>query len=155
MRLDTLTLEQCELVRQWRNDPLVLPMLRTKTPLSEEQQERFYWNVVCNSWSTGHHYYALIHGRDFVGMGGLTYRHRVPGEAEISLIIGPDWRRAGLGRSAVDLLREEAKELGIRWIVGEVYDKNPARAFWVKQCIRRDASARFESDRMFFRMRVA
>lgn len=171
MRLDQLTLDQCELVRQWRNDPLVLPMLRTREPLTVEQQEAFYRDVICNP-ASNHRYYALVEtafkalpigrtgleivGRDvFVGMGGLTYLDRVPGEGEISLILGPEFRRGGLGTQAVSDLRAEAARLGLTWVVGECYYSNPARLFWLKQAIRRNADIRYEPDRILFRMRVS
>lgn len=171
MRLKALTADQCEVVRQWRNAPDVLPMLRTREPLTVEQQEAFYRDVICNP-SSNHRYYTLVEtefkvlpigrtgleivGRDvFVGMGGLTYLDRVPGEGEISLILGPDFRRSGLGTLAVSALLAEAARLGLTSVVGECYYANHARAFWLKQAIRRDAEIRYERDRMFFRMRAA
>lgn len=164
MRLDHLTLEQCELVRQWRNEPDVLPMLRTPEPLTAEQQAAFYRDVVCNPGSN-HRYYALIATRlqrveeerreVFVGMGGLTYLNRTPGEAEISLILGPSFRQDGHGTRAVQALRAEAARLGLKWVVGECYDRNPALSFWVKTVTRTDASVRYVDGRMFFRMRAA
>ncbi len=165
MRLDTLTLEQCELTRQWRNAPDVLPMLRTKEPVTIEQQAAFYRDVVCNP-DSNHRYYALFDdvveetdtairfAHPFIGMGGLTYLDRVPGEGEISLILGPDFRRTGLGSQAVLALRDEAGRLGLRWVVGECYDSNPALDFWVKQVARCDGHARFPPGRMQFRMRA-
>lgn len=153
--LDHPTLAQCELVRQWRNEPDVLPMLRTREPLTIEQQVAFFRDVVCNP-AQNHRYYALIDEQgQFVGLGGLTYLDRTPGEGEISLILGPKFRGGGLGMSAVQALRVEGGRLGLRWIVGECYDVNPAQSFWVKVVARCDGHARFEPGRMFFRMSVA
>lgn len=149
--LRDLTLAECQLVREWRNAPDVLPMLRTKEPLTEDQQSAFYRNVVCNPRS-GHRYYAIEHDGQFVGMGGLTYILR--DEGEISLILGPAFRRSGLGTLAVRALRVEAQRLGLRWIVGECYDVNPAREFWVKQVAKCDGHIRYETDRFFFRLPV-
>lgn len=155
MKLEQPTLEQCELVRQWRNAPDVLPMLRTREPLTVEQQAAFYRNIVCNPRS-GHRYFALMHEHEFVGLGGLTYIGSKPDDqetsGEISLILGPQFRLGGLGGAAVQALRAEGGRLGLRWIVGECYDANPAIAFWVRMVARCDGSARFELDRMFFRM---
>lgn len=153
MRLAHPTLEQCELVRQWRNAPDVLPMLRTKAPLTVEQQAAFYRNVVCNP-KANHRYFALLDEAQFIGLGGLTYLDRMPGEGEISLILGPDFRRGGLGTDAVQTLRAEGGRIGLRWIIGEVYDANPAREFWVKMVARCDGLIRYEVDRMRFRMRT-
>lgn len=153
------TLEECELVRQWRNDPEVLPTLRTKEPLTKEQQAAFYRDVVCNP-KANHRYYAIARERFaepeiFMGLGGLTYLDRTTGEAEISLILGPQFRNKRFGSEAVQALRMKATELGLRWVVGECYLENPARTFWVKQVARCDGSARFDRDRMFFRLPAA
>jgi RimJ/RimL family protein N-acetyltransferase len=146
--LRDLTLAECQLVREWRNAPDVLPMLRTKEPLTADQQDAFYRDVVCNLRSR-HRYYAIEHDGQFIGMGGLTYIRNE--EAEISLILGPAFRRSGLGTLAVRALRIEAASLGLVSIVGECYDANPARMFWVKQVSRCDGHVRYERDRMFFR----
>jgi RimJ/RimL family protein N-acetyltransferase len=154
------TLEQCELVRQWRNAPDVLSMLRTREPLTVEQQEAFYRDVVCNPQSN-HRYYSLMHDGQFIGQGGLTYLEREHGAGEISLLLGPEFRRAGLGTVAVQALRAEGTRLRtewsphcLRWITGECYDINPAREFWVKMVARCDGLIRYEVDRMRFRMRT-
>jgi len=124
------TLEECEQVRLWRNAPDVLPMLRTKEPLTAEQQAAFYWNVVANPLAN-HRYYALEVSGQFIGLGGLTHLDRRPGEAEISLIIAPEWRARGLGLSAVDALTREAfGPMGLTAIIGECYEKSSAREFW-------------------------
>jgi RimJ/RimL family protein N-acetyltransferase len=168
VKLAKPTLEQCEQVRQWRNAPDVLPMLRTREPLTVEQQAAFYRDVVCNPQSN-HRYYALIATQiklseslgfqmffqdEFIGLGGLTYLDRAQVEGEISLILGPEFRRSGLGTHAVQALRAEGAQLGLRWIIGEVYDANPAREFWVKMVARCDGLIRYEVDRMRFRMRT-
>jgi RimJ/RimL family protein N-acetyltransferase len=154
VNLRPVTPDECELVRQWRNAPDVLPMLRTKVPLTVEQQQAFYRDVIANP-DSNHRYYALVHESLFIGMGGLTYLDRVPGEAEISLILGPEFRRAGLGRAAVLALRAEALRVGLAWIIGECYETNPARDFWVKVTSRLDGSIRYLPGRFFFRWRVA
>lgn len=129
-----LTLVECQLVREWRNDPAVLPMLRTGHKTADEQ-ERFYYEVICNGLSQ-HRYYALERSGDFVGMGGLTYLNRTPEEAEISLILGPGYRGAGYGQEAVDaLLCEAFTVLGLEAVMGECYAKG-AMNFWLKQTAR-------------------
>ena len=153
MILKTPTLEQCEQVRLWRNAPDVLPTLRTKEPLTAEQQAAFYRDVVCNP-DSNHRYYGLFLLGAFVGLGGLTYLDRVPGEGEISLILDPEVRGSGLGAQAVQRLREEGARLGLKIIVGECYNVNPAQSFWVKQIAKCDGHARFYEDRMCFRMSV-
>jgi hypothetical protein len=121
------TLTECQLVREWRNDPAVLPTLRTGYK-TEAEQATFYREIVCDPQSD-HRYYALEHDGHFVGLGGMTYLSRVPGEAEISLILGPTFRSVGLGIHAVGALLREAERLGLRWVIGECLPSGP-RLFW-------------------------
>lgn len=129
-----LTLAECQLVREWRNDPAVLPMLRTGHKTAE-QQEQFYHDVICNPESQ-HWYYAIEADGQFVGMGGLTYLDSDNRMAEISLIVSPEVRGKGVGSKAVDALMVEAKRIGLVSVVGECYATG-AIEFWTKQIARR------------------
>lgn len=131
---------ECELLRLWRNQPDVLPMLRTGYKTSEEQYA-WYINVICNR-DADHKYYAIavtvpgqFDGFDpFIGVGGLTYLSRRPGEAEISLIMSPLWRNRGYGGSAVRALINEAWNIGLTSVVGECYQTG-AIEFWYRQLV--------------------
>lgn len=138
MILRPLTLDECQQVRVWRNQPDVLPMLRTKEPLTEAQQATFYRDVVSNP-DSDHRYYALEHDGQFIGMGGLTYLSRNPGEAEISLILGPAWRGQGFGSIAVDVLLAESGRIGLETVRGECYQWGN-RGFWATQLMRLERS---------------
>ena len=128
--LRALTLDECQQVREWRNAPDVLPMLRTGVK-TEDEQATFFRDVVSNP-ASDHRYYAIEADGEFVGMGGLTYLSRVPGEAEISLILGPAARGRGIGNEAVLALVIEARRIGLTRIVGECYRRSPALGFWKK-----------------------
>ena len=159
MTLRPLTFDECEQIRVWRNDPSVRPMLRTKDPITAEQQALFYRDVVCNPTSI-HKYYGLhtgevienqkernaaaiaahvYHGMywvdAFIGVTGLTYLNRQDGEAEISLVLGPQYRGKGYGTQAVDAVLAEAKRLGLRSVIGECYATGNL-GFWRKQICR-------------------
>jgi len=119
-------------VRKWRNDPLALPSLRTKEPLTEAQQESFFVNVV--SVSGRHKYYSLYLSDEFVGFGGLTFLGRVPGEGEISLIVNPSFRSHGLGLAAVTALLVRAFDvIRLSTVIGECYNvEGGSILFWQK-----------------------
>jgi GNAT superfamily N-acetyltransferase len=94
-------------------------------------QDEFYDNVI-NNRDSKPRYYALIHDKDFIGMGGLTNIEWENGTAEISLIISPEYRGRGWGKKAVDLLRHEAiLNMRLNGLYGEVYDCGN-RKFWEK-----------------------
>jgi RimJ/RimL family protein N-acetyltransferase len=147
-----LTLEECQQVREWRNSPAVLPMLRTGFK-TEEQQAAFYRDVICNPESE-HRYYAidveevvwndadlLEARRHFIGMGGLTFVK--DGQAEISLIVNAKVRGQGHGTNAVRALLAEAKRLGLSRVVGECYATGNL-SFWTEQIRRQPARMTWE-----------
>lgn len=143
MRLDVLTKDQCEMVRTWRNQ--CLETLRTPYPLTFEQQEQFYRDVVCNR-NSPHRYWGIFGEQEgrvgpggvrevvdgFLGCGGLTniqWENRI---AEISLILDPNCRGKGLGAAAVDLLFTEAFDrMGLKTVFGECYYTHAGVEFWL------------------------
>lgn len=139
-----LTFEECQLVRHWRNDPIVTPMLRTGAKTYEEQAE-FFKTVIDNPSNRDHRFYALEVGGVFVGMGGLTYLRRNPGDAEISLILHPSYRGLGIGPVAVDALLREAQRLGLKSVCGECYATGHV-PFWTSQIRRHKAAFKWTWD---------
>jgi RimJ/RimL family protein N-acetyltransferase len=135
-----LSLDECLRIRQWRNDPSVFPILRTGYK-SEAEQVQFYRTHISpmfwqrTYWTPEHQYYAVQVGEQCVGVTGLTYLTRVPGEAEISLVLGPQYRKVGIGPKAVDLLLLEAWRLGLHAVIGECYAFGNV-GFWRRQAER-------------------
>ena len=135
-----LTLHEAQQIRQWRNDPSVFPILRTGYK-SEADQEAFYWEHIYWPWwkrllkTPEHLYYAVQIGEHCVGVTGLTYLTKVPGEAEISLVLGPQYRKVGIGPKAVDLILLEAWRLGLHAVIGECYAFGNV-GFWRRQAER-------------------
>lgn len=137
--LDALTMEDCEIAREWRNR---VPMAtRTAIQLTAEMQQRFYEGVVCDRRST-HRYWAVRRSADrdadsivsppMVAMAGLTDIEFENGIAEISLIADPSLLpRQGIGDGAVHLVLEEAFDrMRLETVYGECYENNPAVSFW-------------------------
>lgn len=136
MKLKVLSMEDCEQVRLWRNE--CLNALRTPYPLTKEQQEEFYLNVVCNRNIS-----ALYRGVTtkinndgdtvdmLIGMVGLENIERQNRRAEISIMISPEYRAAGFGEQAlVELLRWGFNTENLENIYGECYHANMAVDFW-------------------------
>ena len=129
MKLSTLTREQVQQVRKWRN--YELQFLRTPYMITEKMQDNFYDNVI-NDRDSKHRYFAILDGCSFIGMGGLTNIEWENGTAEISLIINPKYRGKGHGLEAVDLLFDEGfHNMRLYSVFGEVYDCGN-RGFWEK-----------------------
>ncbi len=142
MKLDTLTREQVQQVRIWRNaEP---QFLRTPYLITEGMQYKFFDEVIDNRDSK-QRYFAIMDKNPndgpypeylpgeliFIGMGGLTNIVWVNGCAEISLIINPEYRRQGKGKEAVNLLLKQAfEQMRLYSVYGEVYDCGN-KQFWV------------------------
>ncbi len=132
MQLDVMTKEQCEEVRQWRNKDISL--YRTPFLLTQEMQEKFYENVICDRDSKSRFYSVSINQRGktlFLGMVGLVNICPVNRSAEISISIKPPLQAQGFGESALLLLLHEGfKNLNLDNIFGECYECNKAVGFW-------------------------
>jgi RimJ/RimL family protein N-acetyltransferase len=139
MKLKELTLENCEQVRQWRNE--CLEALRTPFPLTKEMQEQFYHNVVCDRNARARYWGVWkkpetslnLANEKFIGMVGLENIEWENRRAEISIILNPEYRGKGYGGQAVDLLLEQGfMYLNLENIWGECYENNPSIDFWMK-----------------------
>lgn len=130
MKLSPLTKENCTEIRITRNEYLF--GLRTPFLLTQEMQEDFYQNIVCNR-TAPHRYWAFMNEYQFVGMGGLTNIQWENELAEISLIIKQEFQEEGLGKKGVGLLLDQAfNYLNLNTVCGECYLCNPAVKFWEK-----------------------
>lgn len=148
MYLTALDYIQTEQVRQWRNQDI--SMFRTSFYLTKEMQIDFYNNVVCNR-SSEHRYYAVMDKKDFVGMAGLTNISLENRNAEISIIINPQFRMLGIGFNTVMLLLEEGfKRINLDNIYGECYTCSPALKFWEKMIVRFNALKSIMPKRKFY-----
>lgn len=125
-------------IASWRNHPDVRPGLRTPFLLTNEMQERWFEDVVCNRRSE-HRYWAMdaalpgSHGcrSTLAAVVGLTFIAWENRTAELSVITDPNRTRQGIGRRALmALLAEGFDRMNLRVIYGEVYDCNQAIGFW-------------------------
>ena len=91
MEFRELTMTDCEKVRQWRNQCLYA--LRTPFQLTQEMQEDFYKNTVCNRNAKARFWGIWIKDKvssTFIGMCGLENIEWENSCAEISIILNPD-----------------------------------------------------------------
>jgi len=115
--------------------------LRTPFQLTEEQQEDFYKNVICNRNANAKFWGIEIEdvmedGCDLyqlVGMCGLENISWENSLAEISIILDPKSKGKGYGKEAVKMLLDKGfNYLNLDNIYGEVYTCNPGFFFWEK-----------------------
>ena len=139
LRLIPLTAEHCEAARTWRLNDDVRGGLRTPYPLTQEMQADFYRRVVCDR-ASAHRYWGVARGDDtvdalsspLVAMVGLTNISWESGDAEISLVVSPEFRRGGRGTASVALaLAEGFGNMRLVAIWGECYHSNEGGLrFW-------------------------
>lgn len=109
---------------KWRNDHRVWKWCRQNEPLHWSNHEKWFdWQASDKSVTM----FAVMDGRDLVGVCGLTDIDRINRRAEFSLYIDPDQVRKGYGKAALEtLFRHGFKNLGLNIIWGETFDGNPA-----------------------------
>lgn len=123
-----LSLEDCELVRQWRNEDI--SMLRTCRQTTKDEQQKFYFDIVSNPKSDCR-YWGVWSGTTLIGMAGLVNISWENSHAEISLIVRPTSRQQGYGDKIVtELLVEGFNKLNLQNIYGECYANSPHMPFW-------------------------
>ncbi len=137
MIFKVLSIPDLEEVRVWRND--IMASLRTPFLLTEEMQQEFYVNVVCNRSSNARYWGIWIEGdpdnqteETFIGLTGIEniqWENRI---GEIALIISPDSYGMGYGTEAVKMLLDQGfNYLNLNNIFGECYLCSPAIEFWI------------------------
>ena len=127
MKLKPPAIYECQEVREWRNQ--AMSSLRTSFPLTEEMQDDFFIETVCNR-NAPHRYFSIVDGR-LVAFGGITNIEWENGIGEISLIVNPELHRNGIGSDAVKLLLDYAfNTLNLNTVYGECYLCSDAHLFW-------------------------
>lgn len=130
MKLRELSREDCETIRQWRNQWLV--SLRTPYMLTKEMQEDFYDKIICNRDSR-HRYWAVYIDDPILAIGGITNIQWENSVGEISLIVDPQHLGREIGTKSVELILDQAfNYMNLKTIYGECYMCNPAVDFWKK-----------------------
>lgn len=144
IQLKALSKDDLEKVRGWRNE--VPETLRTPFYLTREMQEEYYKNVICNR-NSNTRYWGIWKGErdligegerfhDFklVGYGGLENIIWEYGAAELSIIIAPDKRLKGIGKTSVGMILDKAFNfLRLNMVYGECYECANV-GFWEKYC---------------------
>lgn len=128
--LRPLTRAECHEVGVWRSRPDVSAMLRTGAKTAAEQD--VFFETIASNPQGDHRYWAVEQGGSFVAIGGLTYLSRRIGEAEISLVVNPDYWRKGIGLDAVGALLTAARRADLDAVIGESYRDAPNIGFWQK-----------------------
>jgi len=120
MKLEPLGLDVIEQVREWRHQ--AMETLRTPYFLTQEMQEEYYRNVICNR-NSNTRYFALYVDDEFVGYGGIENIEWENSRGEISVLIGPEYRGKGYGKEAVKLFIDHGfNMLNLKTIWGCVYE---------------------------------
>jgi len=136
MEFKVLSSQDCEEVRLWRNE--VPEALRTPYMLTEEQQEGFYDNVICDRNAKAK-YWGVWEENKFIGMTGIENIEWENRRGEISLILSPEYRGNGNGAIALDILLHKGfNELNLQNIWGVCYECNfKASTFWEREIVKR------------------
>ena len=164
---DALTLEDAEQIRIWRNQDI--GAARTPYLLTKEMQEKWYNETVCDR-SANSRYWAIRKKADeiekkkmgiyidyneiditvLIGIAGLQNIEWENRTAEISLMIGPDYRRKGYGKEALQkLLAMGFDQIGLHSIWGEVYEFASSFKYWYAMMNKHNANTARLLDRKY------
>jgi len=129
--IKALSLDDMELVRQWRD--LVPETLRTPYPLTVEQQKQYYNDVICNR-NGNTRYYGFWESpfNELLSYGGIENIQWASRIGELSVIVNPNMRGQGWGRVVVSqILNIAFNVLNLQTVYAESY-KSGAFQFWEK-----------------------
>ncbi|MFW9969294.1 MAG: GNAT family N-acetyltransferase [Candidatus Odinarchaeota archaeon] len=135
MKLKSLSINDMEQIRQWRNEQL--QMLRTSFPLTKEMQEDFYNNEICNRQSNSRYWGVWTTcenvAMDLIGMCGIENIQWENRLGEISLLLNPKLELGFCMKEALNLLLDKAFfYLNLENVFTEVYDCSLFKQFWIK-----------------------
>ena len=145
MILKPLCLDDMELVRRWRNE--IPETLRTPYMLTEEMQEDYYRDVICNRngntryWGFWQEVIPREWDKDLgpdktqwlFGYGGIENIRWEDRQGEISILIAPDYRNKGYGAEGVELILNQAfMFMNLDRVYGECFHSSVAVEFWIK-----------------------
>ena len=156
MELTVLTKDDCEQVRQWRNENLSI--WRTPYLLTESMQESWYESDVNNRdsknrwWGVHEEIETLDYLNDefigMVGLVGISLENRI---AEFTIIINPLLSKRGYGTKALLMLLDKGfNEINLENIYSEAYTCNPNIEFWNKILERTGAYKTYLPDRKYW-----
>ncbi len=147
-QLETLNLQDLEMVRKWRNE--LKGILRTSFLINEEMQKDFYYKNLSNRISNVR-YFKLIKDSLFAGMVGITdieWENRL---GQISIIVNPNMQGLGIGYEALEMLFNEAfMHMNLNCLYAEVYKSNENMIFWDKVCLKYNPRKSILEDRKYF-----
>jgi RimJ/RimL family protein N-acetyltransferase len=139
MIFKSLSLPEMEQVRLWRND--IMASLRTPFLLTQEMQEDFYVNVVCNRIANSRYWGIWVEPSEdvaeetFIGLCGIENIQWENRLGEIALIINPDSYGMGYGTEAVRMLLDQGfNYFNLENVFGECYLCSPVVEFWIWLC---------------------
>jgi len=149
MKLKALSTDDLEQVRLWRNGQH--SALRTPFLLTAEQQEGFYWDVICNRQANSRYWGLYDPIRNFIGMCGLENIQWENHLAEISLLLDPFLTLDKYGTEALSLLLEQGfMYLNLENIAAEIYECNPIFRFWTEQAAKYKAKTATLPNRKYY-----
>jgi hypothetical protein len=127
LTLKTPSLRDLLEVRTWRNRQEMAAVLRTEKKTTVWMQIYYWFRVKLGIRCKIKSFY---HRKQFIGVAGLDYLCKDSGE--ITMMINPAHRRKGYGQIMFQMLITKIWPRDVRFLLGECYDCNPGKAFWLK-----------------------
>ena len=137
MELKCLSMFDMGKIRWWRSRQM--QMLRTSFPLTQEMQEDFYENVICNRNSNSR-FWGLWNKDKIIGMCGIENIQWENRFGEISLLLNHGMiTDENLQKSLKLILHEGFNKLNLENIFTEVYECSHMHMLWIESANKHNA----------------
>lgn len=120
LKLRPVKKEDLEKILEWRNDQEVRKNMLSTKEITWEEHKRYWDNFLKDENKFG--YIIEKDGQD-AGVIKLEIRNQT---AEVNILVAPEFQGRGIGKTALKLIEEKAKEFNILILESKIKQENTA-----------------------------
>lgn len=127
--------DDLEIMQKWANDPSIQYMLGGwHFPVNRNDQEKWHQNLSCNSMNQ--RFLVVNSSNNKIGMANLLNINFKDGNAELGLLLDPEYQGKGYGKEIVETLMKYAfQELRLNRLETSIIAINiPSLNLFLKKC---------------------
>ena len=112
--------EDLKKILEWRNEPEVRKSMFNTGTITEEEHEK-YWERFLNDEKK----FAYIIEKEGRSVGVIKLEIRTE-KAEVNILVAPEFQGKGIGKTALKLIEEKAKEFKVPVLMSRIKPENEA-----------------------------
>ncbi len=133
--LRAIEIDDLDIMQKWANEPSIQYMLGGwHFPTNRNDQQKWYQNLSCNSM---HQRYLIVDSsNNKIGMANLLNINFKDGNAELGLLLDPEYQGRGLGKEVVrSLMKYAFEELRLNRLETSIIATNkPSLSLFINKC---------------------